>query len=132
MMLVVNTKKNLPSCRNISMSNVPWSSTPERFLLSRLNDTRNIAFCTDKHISPLVYGISKFNPFNHSVYGPFANCLRLKIVVTYYPPRLATSEWLTLTRRESHPLYVTTLLGRSVWYRQKTSLRICTSDKYKA
>ncbi|MFD2194070.1 hypothetical protein, partial [Oceanobacillus bengalensis] len=24
------------------------------------------------------------------------------------PPRLATSEWLVLSRRESHPLYITT------------------------
>ena len=36
------------------------------------------------------------------------NCLRLKTKVTFSPPRLATSEWLVLTRRESHPLYDTT------------------------
>jgi len=40
-------------------------------------------------------------------------CLRLKIVVTYYPPKLTTGGWLNLTRRDSHPLYDTTLLGRT-------------------
>jgi len=57
--------------------------------------------------------ISELNPFNQLAYGPLSNCLRLKVAVTCYPPRLATSEWLTLARRESHPLYVTTLPGRS-------------------
>ena len=71
-------------------------------------DNRNIAFCTGKRISPLDMGISELNPFNHLAYGPLANCLRLKVTVTRYPPRLATSEWLALARRESHPLYVTT------------------------
>lgn len=52
------------------------------------------------------------NPFNRLAYGPLVNCLRLK-VVTCYSPRLVTSEWLILSRRESHPLYISTLLGRS-------------------
>ncbi|MEH7526290.1 hypothetical protein V7149_23940, partial [Bacillus sp. JJ1503] len=47
-------------------------------------------------------------PFNHLAFGPLPNCLRLKTKVTFSPPRLATSEWLVLTRRESHPLYDTT------------------------
>src|SRR3954464_9699321 len=50
----------------------------------------------------------ELNPFNHLVFGPPPSCLRLKTKVTYSPPRLATSEWLVLTRRESHPLYDTT------------------------
>src|SRR3954447_26967957 len=95
------------------MSDVPWSSTPERFLPSCLIVGRNVAFCKGKSISPLDMGISELNPFNHMAYGPSSNCLRLKTPVTCCPPRLATSEWLTLTRWESHPLYVTTLLSRS-------------------
>ncbi|MFC7063904.1 hypothetical protein, partial [Halobacillus seohaensis] len=47
-------------------------------------------------------------PFNLLAYGPSPNCLRLKAAVTNCPPRLATSEWLVLSRRASHPLYVTT------------------------
>ena len=58
-------------------------------------------------------GFSELNPFSQLAYGPSSNCLRLKVTVTCYPPRLATSEWLVLTRWESHPLYVTTLLSRS-------------------
>ena len=50
----------------------------------------------------------ELNPFNHLAFGPSPNCLRLKTKVTFSPPRLATSEWLVLTRRESHPLYDTT------------------------
>lgn len=53
-------------------------------------------------------GISELNPFNQMAFGPPANCLRLKMPVTRHPPRLATSEWLTLARRGSHPLYVAT------------------------
>ena len=52
--------------------------------------------------------ISELNPFNHSAFGPLSNCLRLKIPITRHPPRLATSGWLVLARRESHPLYVAT------------------------
>ena len=50
----------------------------------------------------------ELNPFNHLAFGPPPHCLRLKTKVTFSPPRLATSEWLVLTRRESHPLYDTT------------------------
>jgi hypothetical protein len=50
----------------------------------------------------------ELNPFSRLAFGPPPNCLRLKTRVTYSPPRLATSEWLVLTRRESHPLYDTT------------------------
>jgi hypothetical protein len=106
-------RQDLLSCRNISMSDVPWSSTPERFLPSCLIVGRNVAFCKGKSISPLDMEISELNPFNHMAYGPSSNCLRLKTPVTCCPPRLATSEWLVLTRWESHPLYVTTLLSRS-------------------
>lgn len=63
--------------------------------------------------SALLFGFSELNPFNLLAFGPLSNCLRLKAVVAYYPPRLATSEWLVLSRRESHPLYVTTILGRT-------------------
>src|SRR5690606_17736246 len=95
------------------MSNVPWSLTPERFLLSRQIDIE-ILFSARFTASTLsIHGISELNPFNLTAYGPLANCLRLKVAVTCYPPRLATSEWLVLSRRESHPLYVTTLLGRT-------------------
>ena len=52
--------------------------------------------------------IMELNPFNHLAFGPPPNCLRLKANVTISPPRLATSEWLVLSRRESHPLYDTT------------------------
>ena len=44
----------------------------------------------------------------------YLRCLRLKIPVTRYPPRLATSEWLVLSRWDSHPHYVTTWPGRTV------------------
>jgi hypothetical protein len=44
----------------------------------------------------------------------YLRCLRLKVPVTRYPPRLATSEWSILSRRDSHPHYVTTLPGRTV------------------
>src|SRR5690606_999789 len=69
----------------------------------------SVAFYTPECIGlPNLHEISELNPFNLSAYGPLPNCLRLKTDVTICPPRLVTSEWLVLSRRESHPLYVTT------------------------
>lgn len=95
------------------MYNVPWSSTPKWLLLSCRFANTVILLSMLSIISAHLLRISKLNPFNHMVYGPLSNCLRLKTQVTLCPPRLATSEWLVLSRRESHPLYITTLLGRS-------------------
>ena len=102
------TKQDIPSCCNISMYDVPRSTTPKESLLSCHCDSRDIAFCAPEHISLLILGISELNPFNQLAFGPSPNCLRLKIQVTLYPPRLATSEWLILSRWEFHPLYVAT------------------------
>ena len=102
------TEQDLPSCCNISMCDVPRSTTPKESLLSCHYESRDIAFCAPEHISLLNSGISELNPFNQLAFGPSPNCLRLKIQVTPYPPRLATSEWLILSRWESHPLYVAT------------------------
>ena len=102
------TAQDLPSCCNISMYDVPRSTTPKKSLLSCLYESKDVAFCAPEHISLLICGISKLNPFNQLAFGPSPNCLRLKIQVTLHPPRLATSEWLVLSRWESHPLYVAT------------------------
>ncbi len=53
LLLFLKDRQDLPSCYNISMCNVPRSSTPKRFLLSRPYEIRNVAFCTVKYISPL-------------------------------------------------------------------------------
>src|SRR5690606_32419031 len=101
--------KDLPSCRNISMYNVPWSTTPGKLSLSCHGENDSVAFYTPECIGlPNLHEISELNPFNLSAYGPLPNCLRLKTDVAICPPRLVTSEWLVLSRRESHPLYVTT------------------------
>lgn len=102
------TQQDFPSCYNISMCDVPRSMTPKKSLLSCHFESRDVAFCAPEHISLLICGISKLNPFNQLAFGPSPNCLRLKIQVTLHPPRLATSEWLILARWEFHPLYVAT------------------------
>src|SRR3954469_10626845 len=91
------------------MYNVPRSMTPERFYLSCLYRRIKCSFllCV-RHQPSRFTNIMELNPFNHLAFGPLPNCLRLKAKVTFCPPRLATSEWLVLTRRESHPLYDTT------------------------
>lgn len=101
-------RQDLPSCYNISMCDVPRSMTPKESLLSCHFESRDVAFCVSEHISLLNFVISKLNPFNQLAFGPSPNCLRLKMQVTPHPPRLATSEWLVLSRWESHPLYVAT------------------------
>lgn len=101
-------RQDLPSCYNISMYDVPRSMTPKKSPLSCHCDSRDFAFCVSEHISLLNFVISKLNPFNQLAFGPSPNCLRLKIQVTLYPPRLATSKWLILSRWEFHPLYVAT------------------------
>lgn len=91
------------------MYNVPWSTTPGKLSLSCHGENDSVAFYTPECIGlPNLHEISELNPFNLSAYGPLPNCLRLKTDVTICPPRLVTSEWLVLSRRESHPLYVTT------------------------
>jgi hypothetical protein len=61
-----------------------------------------------KHQPSRITNLMELYPFNHLAFGPQPSCLRLKFKVTFIPPRLATSEWLVLSRRESHPLYDTT------------------------
>ena len=112
--------QDLPSCRNISMRNVPRSTTPRRPLSSCHFTKIEILLSAQVNASALLMGFSELCPFNLLVFGPLPNCLRLKITVTCYPPRLATSEWLVLSRRESHPLYVTT-------YARPHDLSPCTS-----
>src|SRR6478752_8460682 len=96
------------------MCNVPRSLTPEWFHSScHLRSMKCCFLLQVKHQPSRFTNIMELNPFNHLAFGPPPNCLRLKTKVTFSPPRLATSEWLVLTRRESHPLYNTTLLGRT-------------------
>src|SRR5690606_1424454 len=91
------------------MYNVPWSTTPGKLSLSCHGENDSVAFYTPECIGlPNLHEISELNPFNLSAYGPLPNCLRLKTDVTICPPRLVTSEWLVLSRRESHPLSDTT------------------------
>ena len=61
---------------------------------------------------------SRFTNIMEPILQPFGlwpppNCLRLKTKVTFSPPRLATSEWLVLTRRESHRYMIRPKLGRT-------------------
>src|SRR3984893_9104534 len=91
------------------MCNVPRSLTPERFYPSCLKRRIKCSFLLQvKHQPSRFTNIMELNPFNQLAFGLPPNCLRLKTKVTFSPPRLATSEWLVLTRRESHPLYDTT------------------------
>lgn len=61
-----------------------------------------------KHQPSRITIILELNPFNHLAFDTPPNCLHLKTNVTFNTPRLATRKRLVLTRRESHPLYVTT------------------------
>jgi hypothetical protein len=91
------------------MYNVPRSLTPERFYPScHLRRIKCSFLLSERHQPSRISNIMELNPFNHLAFGPPPNCLRLKTKVTFSPPRLATSEWLVLSRRESHPLYDTT------------------------
>ena len=73
----------------------------------------NFAFCNVNSISlpNLRYYAAQSLQLSLSAY--YLVCLRLKKIVTYIPQRLTTSGWLNLSRRASHPLYDTTLLGRT-------------------
>src|SRR5690606_16237465 len=108
--------KDLPSCRNISMYNVPWSTTPGKLSLSCHGENDSVAFYTPECIGlPNLHEISELNPFNLSAYGPLPNCLRLNTDVTICPPRLVPSVWLVLSRPESPQLSFTTYAQSGQW-----------------
>jgi DNA-damage-inducible protein J len=67
---------------------------------------RTASASSHTHISGLI-------PFSLWLSAHYLACLRLNASVASCASRLATSGWLVLSRRASHPLYVTTLLGRS-------------------
>lgn len=105
--------QGLPSCRDITMCNVPRSLTPEELQRSCLTERWGVAFCWTDGIGLLnctYIGAHSLQPWLSARY---LACLRLNAAVASYAPRLATSGWLFLSRWASHPLYVTTLLGRS-------------------
>lgn len=89
------------------------STTPRKLRLSYQNVGRNIAFCSDNGICLPIFGISRLNHFNFSAFS-LLPCLPTLKLISYPISSKANYGWLVyLTRRDSHPLYDTTWLGRT-------------------
>jgi hypothetical protein len=133
--------QGLPSCREPTVYSVPRSLTPGKFRPARLYRLPKCCLLQDgmnrpSHLALFRSSIPSTLRLSARCLACLAQslqpcgfrptdltqrflpcclaCLRLNIAVTSYAPRLATGGWLNLARWDSHPLSVTTWLGRSL------------------
>jgi hypothetical protein len=106
--------QGLPSCREPTVYSVPRSLTPGKFRPARLYRLPKCCLLQDGMNRPSHFALFRSSiPSTLRLSARCLACLRLNIAVTSYAPRLATGGWLNLARWDSHPLSVTTWLGRS-------------------
>jgi len=110
----LKSNQGLPSSRIITLYSMLISPTPRKLRPSYLNVGHSIAFCTDNRICLPIFSISRLNHFSFSAFSLLSCLPTLKLIGYQISSKANYGRLVYLTRRDSHPLYDTTLLGRTV------------------